>query len=230
MAAVASISGYSGSGKSRSMKDLDWKTTFVIRPNRKPFPFKNQLKEWNSKEKTGNFVYTTDYGYINAVIKKLPEYGFTKIIIEDSTHLLLHETMETATETGYQKFTNSALHYYELLRACESLPDNVRVYLINHLDENINGEEIIKVTGGKMITEKIDVPSLLTIAIKAEKIKDKHVFKTQSSGRSFHKSPEEMFPSDIIDNDLNFVDKCICEYYGIEFEGSEESSKHQESL
>ena len=54
------------------------------------------------------------------------------------------------------KFNNIASHYYQLLRTAESLPDNVRVYIINHLDENQNGEEIIKVVGGKMITEKID--------------------------------------------------------------------------
>jgi hypothetical protein len=70
----------------------------------------------------------------------------------------------------------------------------------------------------KLITEKIDVPSLLTIALKAEKIKDKYYFKTQSNGRSFHKSPEDMFTSEMIDNDLNEVDRKICDYYGIDFE------------
>jgi hypothetical protein len=219
MAIVTSISGYSGSGKSRSMKHMDWKTTFVIRPNRKPFPFKsNMIKEWDSATKTGNFIYTHDYGFINAVIQKLPEYGFTKIIIEDSTHLLLQETMETASEKGYDKYVLSALHYYNLLKTAESLPDNIRAYLVNHLDENQNGDEIIKVTGGKLITEKIDVPSLLTIALKAEKIKDKYYFRTQSNGRSFHKSPEDMFTSELIDNDLNQLDSKICDYYVIYFE------------
>ena len=159
MAILTSISGPSGTGKSRSQKDLDWDTTFVIRPNKKPFPWKYKdqpLKEWDSKEKKGNFIYMTDYSKINAVMNKLPEYGFTKIIIEDSTHLLLEEFMATVSEKGYEKFSNIASHYYQLLRTAESLPDNVRVYIINHLDENQNGEEIIKVVGGKMITEKID--------------------------------------------------------------------------
>ena len=104
MAILTSISGPSGTGKSRSQKDLDWDTTFVIRPNKKPFPWKYKdqpLKEWDSKEKKGNFIYMTDYSKINAVMNKLPEYGFTKIIIEDSTHLLLEEFMATVSEKGY---------------------------------------------------------------------------------------------------------------------------------
>jgi hypothetical protein len=221
MAIVASLSGESGTGKSRSQKNMHWGSTFVIRPNRKPFPWKfadAPLKAWDSKEKTGNFIYLTDYAKINAVMTKLPEYGFTKIIIEDSTHLLLEEYMATAQEKGYDKFTNAALHYYELLRTAESLPDNIRVYIINHVDENQNGDEIIKVIGGKLITEKIDVPSLLTIALRATKTKDGYFFRTQSNGRSFHKSPDGMFDKEYIPNDLNEVDKLICEYYGLEFE------------
>ena len=223
MAIVTSISGPSGAGKSRSQRDMHWGTTFVIRPNKKPFPWKYKdrpLKEWDSKEKTGNFIYCTDYAKINAVIKKLPEYGFTKIIIEDSTHLLLEEFMSTITEKGFDKFSVTALHYYELLKTAESLPDNIRVYLVNHVDENMNGDEVIKVIGGKLITEKIDVPSLLTIALRAMKTKDGHFFRTQSDGRSFHKSPDGMFEKEYIPNDLNEVDRLICDYYGIDFETS----------
>lgn len=231
MAILTSISGPSGTGKSRSQKNLHWGSAFVIRPNKKPFPWKfadAPLKEWDSKEKKGNFIYMTDYAKINAVMNKLPEYGFTKIIIEDSTHLLLEEFMSTISEKGYDKFNNIASHYYDLLRTAESLPDNVRVYIINHLDENQNGEEIIKVVGGKMITEKIDVPSLLTVALKSEKNKDGYFFRTQSNGRSFHKSPDGMFDGELIPNDLNEVDRLICEYYGIAFEEPDGASKSEE--
>lgn len=114
-----------------------------------------------------------------------------------------------------EKFMNSALNYYNLLTAAQNLPDDVRVYIVNHVDTDANGEEIIKVTGGKFITEKIDVPSLLTIALRATKTKDGYKFKTQSSGRDFYKSPEGMFSEEYIDNDLAIVDQAICAYYGI---------------
>ena len=109
-----------------------------------------------------------------------------------------------------------ALNYYNLLIAAQSLPDDVRVYIVNHIDLDANGDEIVKVVGGRFITEKIDVPSLLTIALRAIKTKDGYKFKTQSNGRDYYKSPEKMFSEEYIDNDLEEVDNTICEYYGIE--------------
>ena len=158
MSILTSISGPSGSGKTRSFKNIDWDKAFVIRPNRKPFSFPGagELKPWDKDTKTGHYIYLDDYQAINAVLKALPEYGKKIIMIDDSTHLLLKQTMDTAKEKGYDKFMDSALNYYNLLIAAQSLPDDVRVYLINHIDLDANGDEIVKVVGGKFITEKID--------------------------------------------------------------------------
>lgn len=219
MAIIVSIAGPSGSGKTRSFMNLDWNKTFVIRPNRKPFSFPNSAaltKPWDKETKTGNFMYLTDYGMINAVMAAIVEHGKKIIIIDDSTHLLLKETMDTAKEKGFEKFMNSALNYYNLFVAAQNLPDDIRVYIINHVDTDANGEEIVKVTGGKFITEKIDVPSLVTVALRAMKTKDGYKFKTQSSGRDFYKSPEGLFAEEYIDNDLRLVDDGICAYWGIQ--------------
>ena len=218
MSILTSIAGPSGAGKTRSFKDLDWDESFVIRPNRKPFSFpgSGKLKPWDSEKKTGHYIYLDDYIKINSVLERLPEYGKKVIIIDDSTHLLLKQTMDTAKEKGFDKFLDSALNYYNLLIAAQSLPDDVRVYIINHIDLDANGDEIVKVVGGKFITEKIDVPSMLTVAIRATKTKDGYKFKTQSNGRDFYKSPEDMFKDEYIDNELKTVDDAICDYYGIE--------------
>lgn len=158
MSILTSIAGPSGAGKTRSFKNLNWDETFVIRPNRKPFSFPGAgaLKPWDSETKTGNYIYIDDYLIINGVLKALPGYGKKVIIIDDSTHLLLKQTMDTAKEKGYDKFMDSALNYYNLLMTAQSLPDDVRVYIINHIDLDANGDEIVKVVGGKFITEKID--------------------------------------------------------------------------
>lgn len=218
MSILTSIAGPSGSGKTRSFKNLNWDETFVIRPNRKPFSFPGSgtLKQWDSETKTGHFIYSTDYKTINAVLSKLADYGKKVVIIDDSTHLLLKQTMDTAKEKGYEKFTDAALNYYNLLMAAQSLPDDVRVYIINHIDTDADGDEIVKVIGGRFITEKIDVPSLLTISLRATKTKDGYKFRTQSSGRDFYKSPELLFSEEYIDNDLKIVDDAIKEYYGIQ--------------
>lgn len=218
MAIVTSIAGPSGSGKTRSFMNLDWNKTFVIRPNRKPFSFPGSAgltKPWDKETKTGNYMYLNDYGIINAVMQAVIEHGKKIIIIDDSTHLLLKETMDTAKEKGFEKYMNLALNYYKLFEVAQELSDDIRVYIINHVDVDANGEEIVKVVGGKFITEKLDVPSMLTIALRAMKTKDGYKFKTQSSGRDFYKSPEGLFSEEYIDNDLKIVDDAICNYYGI---------------
>ena len=218
MSILTSIAGPSGSGKTRSFKNLNWDETFVIRPNQKPFSFPGSgvLKKWDSATKTGHYIYSTDYSAIIQVLHALPEYGKKVIIIDDSTHLLLKQTMDTAKEKGYDKFTDAALNYYNLLIAAQSLPEDVRVYIINHIDTDSDGDEIVKVIGGRFITEKIDVPSLLTVSLRATKTKEGYKFRTQSSGRDFYKSPEDMFKEEYIENDLKLVDDAIKEYYGIQ--------------
>lgn len=218
MSILTSIAGPSGSGKTRSFKNLNWDETFVIRPNHKPFSFPGSsvLKKWDSATKTGHYIYSTDYSAIIQVLHALPEYNKKVIIIDDSTHLLLKQTMDTAKEKGYDKFTDAALNYYNLLIAAQSLPEDVRVYIINHIDTDSDGDEIVKVIGGRFITEKIDVPSLLTVSLRATKTKEGYKFRTQSSGRDFYKSPEDMFKEEYIDNDLKIVDDAIKEYYGIQ--------------
>ena len=59
-------------------------------------------------------------------------------------------------------------------------------------------------------------PVTFTISLRAIKTKDGYKFKTQSNGRDFYKSPEEMFKEEFIDNDLKIVDDAIKEYYGIQ--------------
>ena len=105
MSILTSISGPSGSGKTRSFKNLNWDESFVIRPNRKlfSFPGAGKLKPWDSAEKKGHYIYLDDYKSINSVLEKLPEYGKKVIIIDDSTHLLLKQTMDTAKEKGLRK-------------------------------------------------------------------------------------------------------------------------------
>jgi hypothetical protein len=217
MAIVTTLSGYSGSGKTYSLRNLNWDESFVLRPNRKPFTFltkdnKKLIKRWDKEKKEGHYEYVSEYESLYAILKKLPEYGKKCIVIEDSTHILLGEVMDTALEKGFEKFMRIAMHFYQLIQVAQNLPDDVRVYLVTHLDVDENNDEIIKIVGGKFITEKIDVPSLMTISLKALKVKDKYHFLTQSTGRDFYKSPPGMFDL-YIDNDLRIVDDKIKEFF-----------------
>jgi hypothetical protein len=223
LAIVAGISGTSGSGKSTSFRNMDWNKTFIVRCGKKPLPFQHKLKQWDTATKTGNYIYSNDYAYIRAVISKLPEYGFESIIIDDSTFLMTDAFMSKIEDKGFEKWSVMANDYYLMLKTAEGLDDNVRVYIVNHTEETVNGDLKIK-TVGKLLDNTIDIPSLFTIALGSAKTKDGYKFRTQTSGRDFYKSPMGLFDKEFIDNDLAEVDKAIVTYYDIETK-SEKTNK-----
>lgn len=222
MGIVTSVIGKSGSGKStsfRTLVDKDGslhKDAFIIRMGRKPLPFKNKFKPWDKEKQTGDFMYQNDGDTIAVVLNKFTtEYKKKIIIIDDSTFAMTDYFMKTAYEKGYDKFSINAVKYYNMLKAAEATPDDVRVYVVNHVEEDANG--LIKVkTIGKMLDEKVDIPSLLTLVLQAGRIDDGYKFLTnQENARDIAKSPMGMFEEPYIDNDLLAVDKTICDYYGI---------------
>ncbi len=216
MAIVTSIIGSSGSGKTRSIKSIkDIDSLMIIRPSKKPFPFKNKLKKWNKETQKGHYFYTEDSAAAITVMQKMDEIGKKIIIIEDSTFFMTSYFMATALEVGFTKFSQNALNYYNIIKAAENLSDDVRVYLINHIDEDSNGFMKVK-TIGKMLDEKIDIPSLLTIVLHARIVDGEHKFQTnKKSSLDIAKSPEDLFEEEYIENDLQFVDDAICDYYDI---------------
>ena len=196
------------------IKDID--NMMIIRPSKKPFPFKNKLKKWDKETQKGHYFYTEDSATAIAAMKKAEEVGKKIIIIEDSTFFMTSYFMATALEVGFTKFSVNAMNYYGIIKAAENLGDDVRVYLINHIDEDPNGFIKVK-TIGKMLDEKIDIPSLLTIVLHAQISDGVHRFKTnKKTPFDIAKSPEDMFEDEFIENDLSIVDAAICEYYDIE--------------
>ena len=224
MAIVTSIIGSSGSGKSTSMEEIiQRKDAIVIRPSKKPFPWKNtpelrkKITKWDKEKKTGSYIFSDDSNFMIGAMKLMTEtYDKKIIIIEDSTFVMTNYFMATALETGFTKFTQNALNYFNIIKAAEELDEDVRVYLINHIEEDANGFKKVK-TIGKMLDEKIDIPSLLTIVLEARVVDGKHMFITnKKSSMDIAKSPKDMFTEEAIPNDLLKVDEAIRDYYGIE--------------
>ena len=200
----------------RTLTNLD--EVFIIRPSKKPFPFKSKdFKPWDKDKKKGQYIYTDDAGFAIAAMQKMVEENNKKIIIlEDSTFFMTNYFMATAMEKGYDKFTQNSLNYFNIIKTAENLPDDVRVYLINHIEDDANGFKKVK-TIGKMLDEKVDIPSLLTIVLEATVNDGKHLFLTNKrTGMDMAKSPMDMFDSEYIDNNLQAVDDAIKDFYGIE--------------
>ncbi|MCM1523428.1 MAG: ATP-binding protein [Ruminococcus sp.] len=195
------IMGESGSGKSTSMRNFDADEVGVFNVASKPLPFRKKLKK----------VDKAGYGTIAMALRnpKLKRY-----VIDDSQYLLSFEMFERVKETGYNKFTDMALHFYNLIQQIIlGTPDDVIVYFLHHVESCSDGKLKAK-TVGKMLDEKLTVEGLFSIVLMCETDGASHYFVTQSDGRTTAKSPMEMFDLKI-DNDLKLVDSEIRKYYEI---------------
>ena len=197
------IFGESGSGKSTSLRNFKAEEVSVINVSKKPLPFRNNGLA---------IVNTNDYQRITSLLLKSQRKS---IVIDDATYLLVDEFMRTAKAAGFQKFTDMALNFYQLVQlVIDKLPPEKIVYFLGHVDRDANGNERFK-TIGKLLDEKVTLEGLFTIVLKTEVHDRRYTFATQTNGMDTVKSPMGMFEHLQIDNDLQFVDKKIREYYGI---------------
>lgn len=192
------ILGESGSGKSTSLRNFDAEEISIFNVAGKPLPFKKNLPR----------ITTSDYSVIKGNLQKSQKKIF---VIDDSQYLLCFELFDKAKETGYAKFTDMAVNFYNLLQfIIKSLPSDVLVYFLHHT-ETADGKLKAK-TIGKMLDEKLTVEGLFSIVLLCQSDGITHKFITQSDGSTSVKSPMEMFEKEI-PNDLKVVDALIRDYW-----------------
>ncbi|WP_230656952.1 ATP-binding protein [Psychrobacter sp. I-STPA10] len=208
MAIVTMILGNSGEGKSYSLKHLDPALSGVINVMNKPLPF----REGRHITK----VATDDPFEINEL---LPKLRAPIIVIDDFQYIMGNEYIKGATQqykgdAAFQRYNQMAYNAWSIINtAITQVDGNKRVYILAHVQEE-NGRTKIK-TIGKMLDEKIVLEGMVTMVLQTTVREDGNFFMTQNNGFNTVKSPEGMFPTDLIPNDLNAVDDAICEYYGI---------------
>lgn len=217
MSIATLVLGHSGHGKSASMRNMKKEDVFLIQAWEKPLPFANDWSVKSKENPTGNIWVTKSYNTITEVTKKVAEGGNRKIIIiDDFQYLMADEFMAKSEERGFDKFTEIAKHVYDLILHLSSLPADMRVYILAHIDETPDGFQKMK-TIGKLLDEKITPEGLFSIVLKSHK-DDKYGFKTQTNGSDTVKSPIGLFDEEFIDNDLAFVDARICDLYKLKQE------------
>ena len=194
------ILGESGSGKTFSIMPLDPDKIGVFLVEKPRLPFRKQFR----------VIKHADY---NIIFRVLTDCKCKVYVIDDSQYLLVNEFFDRANELGYQKFTDMALKFRNLIHfVINKTPDDVIVYFLHHTETDAAGKLKAK-TIGKMLDEKLTVEGLFDIVLRTEIDSEGHWFRTQSNGYDTVKSPYEMFPEKI-PNDLAVVDAAIREYYG----------------
>lgn len=202
------ILGDSGSGKSTSMRNFEPNEVGIFNVASKPLPFRKKIPKMDG----ANYA---------SIIKNLSAPKLKKYVIDDSQYLLCFEMFSKAKETGFGKFTDMALNFYNLIQfIIKQTPPDVIVYFLHHTEVTQEGRIKAK-TIGKMLDEKLTIEGLFSIVLICTTDGKDHKFITQSDGYTTAKSPMDMFEAEI-DNDLKAVDTIIREYY--ELNESEENS------
>ena len=217
MSIMAMILGESGTGKTTSLRDLDPQKCLLIRSIAKPLPFKNKGWEPLNAENPQGSILTSDQAFY--ICKVLGESKAAQerdiIIFDDFQYIMANEFFRRSTEKGFDKFTEIGANIFHILNAAQALPDTKRVYLLWHTETDSFGKVKSK-TIGKMLDEKYTPEGAFTIVLRTHVNNGVYQFSTQNNGSDTVKSPMEMFPNVLIDNNLAEVDKHICEFYGID--------------
>lgn len=211
MAILCMIYGQSGTGKSTSLRNFAPEDVSIINVSGKPMPFRKKLPTANTDSYT-------------QIILGLPKITTPSIVIDDATYLMVNEFMRNAKVTGYQKYTDMAYNFNNLIDVAAGLPDDKVVYFIGHSDQADDGREHFK-TIGKMLDNYVTLEGKFTIVLKTMVKDGEYLFSTQNSGQDTVKSPMGLFESPTIPNDLKAVDVAIREYYGINKNESEDKAE-----
>lgn len=212
--------GESGSGKSASLRSFEPGEVCVLNVAGKRLPFRNSF----GTSVVNNAGYKT--------IERAVRSGAFKRYVVDAQYLMAFEAFDRAKETGYQKFTEMALGFYNMLMNCKHATvwqknpdgtmtdtkrptDDAIVYFLHHIDRDENGVVKPK-TQGRMLDEKLNVAGLFTTVLLAETDGSEYWFLTRNDGSSVVKAPMGMFDEAKIPNDLKLVDNVIRAYYDME--------------
>lgn len=195
------ILGESGSGKSTSLRNFEPEEISIFNVAGKPLPFRKQLPKMNR----------STYGSIEKALSKPSKKAYA---IDDSQYLMAFELFDKVNQVGYRKFTDMAVNFKGLIDfIIIRTPPDIIVYFLHHVQKTESG--IKAKTVGKMLDDQLTVEGLFSIVLMAEYSEGGYHFRTHTTGTDTIKSPMGMFDSELIDNDLKFVDAKIREYWNL---------------
>lgn len=200
------VLGHSGTGKSTSLRNFKKGEIGIFNVAGKPLPFRKTAD-------TPDMVNTRLYG---AIMGGLQKNNLRAYCIDDANYLMTFENFKRVNERGYEKFTDMAFKFEQMLEAINYTDEDTIVYVMMHVDEEAATGRIKPKTIGKMLDEKLGVEGMFPIVLMAQGGEDGYKFITNGEPNTPVKSPMGMFEQRVIVNDLKAVDGIIREYYGMQ--------------
>lgn len=200
------VEGESGTGKTYSIRKFSPDEVKIISFFKPILPFAGKYEVVHINPKQDKVA--------DKVIRELKNTDKKNIVIDDFQFLLGVPMMHRIGERGWEKYNDIQQPYADVLFALADLPDDVTVYFTSHTEQDENGRTKVK-TIGKALDKYITIEGLFMIVLGTVVIDGKYYFSTQNNGNNTVKSPEGMFPSLLIPNDLKYVHDKILAYYGM---------------
>lgn len=212
MSTTTMILGQSGTGKSASLRNLDPEQTLLIQAIKKPMPFKSGAWKPVTKENPSGSIFVCDIAA--TIVGAMKRTKRKVIVLDDFQYVMANEFMRRSGEKGFDKFTDIGKNAWDILAEAGRLPDDVRVYILSHVENTDDGRTKIK-TIGRMLDEKITLEGMVSIVLKTVVQDGQYLFSTRNNGSDTVKTPMGMFDADLIENDLAAVDSAIYQYYDL---------------
>lgn len=207
------VTGRSGTGKTYSTKRIPRDKACFISVQKPRLPYRGDFEEHYKTDRTFTIIQI-----LKSTEKKI-------VIIDDAQYLMANEYLRRADEKTYDKFTDIGVSFRQLIDTVDELPVDVVVYFMWHTDTK-DGITQMK-TVGRMVDQYITPEGLSDIVLETAVVDGKYYFMTQNNGHNGVKSPEGMFPEFSIDNDLQYVDDSIRNYYYFEGSKTDEEIKEE---
>ena len=209
MAIGVLVLGESGTGKTYSIHNFKPEEVKILSVQKPILPFRGKY----------DVVKTPT---AEDVIRELKKTTKKRIVIDDFQYILGIPMMQRIGEKGWEKFNEIQQGYSEVLDAINELPDDTIVFLNSHVMYNDETGRVQIKTIGKALDKYITIEGLFMIVLGTQVVDGKYYFITQNNGSNTLKSPEGMFPSLAIPNDLKYVADKILNYYYMDGAKSDE--------
>lgn len=220
MSNIVCIAGFSGCGKSTSIKYLDPKETFIISCTNKQLQISGFRKKYpkasiEDKKFIGNWFVSNDYSKIQQVMKLVDKTrnDIKVLVIDDINYCLSNDIMSNALVKGFDKFSTQAKNYYDLISTAQSLRDDLTVVMISHIiNDGTDTEPNYKLySSGKMLDKTVNIDGLFSYILYAERSINEETgeveyrFRTRTNGNDTCRSIEGCFNDKFIEPNMKLV-------------------------
>ena len=226
--------GFSGTGKTFSLRNLPPEQVAIVSPYKLDLPFPGadvNFSVYSEENSSGNIMKVPDLASIPAWVEYFAGTGKRYIVVDDITHGINNYIMDPAfrargkTKESWARWEDMAADVYtSLIRMSDTLDNDVWLIMMFHPESFMgkNGEELKLRTPGKLLEEKIDIPSYFTYMLyttvdqydkeKPKPAEERYKFVTNNDGYAPAKMPPGCVDDMYVSNDLYEIVKGITAY------------------